>query len=86
MTIDRVAPTELLEKSADADFLREMLGFLADRRMVLEAEGPCGAAPGEHSPDRTNHRSGYRDRRWEMRAGTVNLRILHLHQTGRLQI
>ena len=73
MTTDRMALIELLEKSADADFLREMLGFVADRLMALEAEGLCGAAPGEYSPERTNRRNGYRDRRWETRAGTVDL-------------
>ena len=80
MTTDRMALIELLEKSADADFLREMLGFVADRLMALEAEGLCGAAPGERSPERTNHRNGYRDRRWETRAGTVELRIPKLRK------
>ena len=80
MTTDRMALIELLEKSADADFLREMLGFVADRLMALEAEGLCGAAPGERSPDRTNHRNGYRDRRWETRAGTVDPRIPKLRK------
>ena len=75
MTTDRMALIELLEKSADADFLREMLGFVAERLMALEAESLCGAAPGERTPERTNHRNGYRDRRWETRAGTVELRI-----------
>ena len=80
MTTDRMALIELLEKSAGADFLREMLGFVADRLMALEAEGLCGAAPGERSPERTNHRNGYRDRRWETRAGTVELRIPKLRK------
>ena len=80
MTTDRMALIELLEKSADTDFLREMLGFVADRLMTLEAEGRCGAAPGERSPERTIHRNGYRDRRWEKRAGTVELRIPKLRK------
>ena len=80
MTTDRMALIELLEKSADTDFLREMLGFVADRLMALEAEDRCGAAPGERSPERTNHRNGYRDRRWETRAGTVELRIPKLRK------
>lgn len=41
--------------------------------MDLEVEGPCGAGFGERSDDRTNHRNGYRDRRWETRAGAVLL-------------
>ena len=38
MTKDRVALVELLDKSAEADFIGEMLGFVADRLMALEKE------------------------------------------------
>src|SRR6201995_488057 len=65
----------LLEKSSDADLLREMIGFTAQRLMELEVEGLTGAAHGERSADRINQRNGYRDRAWETRAGTVELRI-----------
>ena len=53
----------LLEKSSDADLLREMIGFTAQRLMALEVEGLTGAAHGERSPERINQRNGYRDRR-----------------------
>jgi len=75
MTDDKIALRELLEKGSDASFLREMIGFAAERLMALEAEQVCGAAPGERTPDRRNQRNGYRDRDWETRAGTVELRI-----------
>ena len=75
MTDDRIALIELLEKSGDATFLREMLGFVATRLMALETDGLCGAGPGERSPERINHRNGYRERRWDTRAGTLDLRI-----------
>jgi transposase-like protein len=75
MTDDKIALRELLEKGSDASFLREMIGFAAERLMALEAEQLCGAAPGERTPDRRNQRNGYRDRDWETRAGTVELRI-----------
>ena len=48
--------------------------------MALEVEGLTGAAPGERSPDRINHRNGYRDRIWETRAGTVELKIPKLRK------
>jgi putative transposase len=58
-----------------ADLLREKIGFTAQRLMELEVEGPTGAAHGERSPQRITQRNGYRNRPWETRAGTVELRI-----------
>jgi len=75
MTDDKIALRELLEKGSDPTFLREMIGFAAERLMALETDGLCGAAAGERSPDRRNQRNGYRDRDWQTRAGTVELRI-----------
>lgn len=66
---------DLIEKSTDGDWLREMISFAAQRLMDLEVEGLCGTGFGERSDDRTNHRNGYRDRRWETRAGAVDLKI-----------
>ena len=62
----------LLEKSSDADLLRELIGFTSQRLMELEVEGLTGAAHGERSSDRINPRNGYRDRAWETRAGASN--------------
>ena len=78
MTEDKIALRELLEKGSDAGFLREMIGFAAERLMALETDTLCGASPGERSPDRLNQRNGYRDRDWQTRAGTVELRIPRL--------
>ena len=46
MTEDKIALRALLEKGSDATFLREMIGFAAERLMQIETEGLCGAAPG----------------------------------------
>ena len=69
MTDDMMTLRTLLEKSSDADLLREMIGFTAQRLMELEVQGRTGAGHGERTPDRINHRNGYRDRVWETRAG-----------------
>src|SRR6201988_688772 len=70
----------LLEKSADADLLREMIGFAAQRLMELEVGGLTGAAHGEKSPERLGQRNGYRERDWQTRAGTGELRIPKLRK------
>jgi putative transposase len=80
MTTDMMSLRALLEKSSDADLLREMIGFAAQRLMELEVEGLTGAGLGERSGDRINHRNGYRDRDWQTRAGTVELRIPKLRK------
>jgi len=80
MTEDRMDVHALLGKSADADFLREMIGFAAQRLMELEVGGLTGAAYGEKSAERLVQRNGYRERDWETRAGTVELRIPKLRK------
>src|SRR4051794_1876564 len=80
MTDEMMNLRTLLEKSSDTDLLREMIGFTAQRLMELEVAGLTGAAHGERNPERINQRNGYRDRPWETRAGTVELRIPKLRK------
>jgi len=81
MTQDTMDLTALLAKSGDADFLRETIGYAAKRLMELEVGAQTGAPFGEKSTDRLAQRNGYRERDWETRAGTVELRIPRL-RTG----
>ena len=80
MTKPSIALTELAEKGADVDVLREMLQFVTQRLMEMDVEGRCGAPYGERGVPRENSRNGYRDRAWETRAGTIDLRIPKLRQ------
>jgi putative transposase len=80
MTIDRMTLKALVEKGSDADLLREMMAYVANRMMDMEVESLTGAAHGERSAARVNHRNGYRERTWETRAGTVELEIPKLRK------
>ena len=76
MTDEMMSLRTLVEKAPDADVLREMIGLAAERLMELE----IGAPFGEKSPDRLAQRNGYRERDWQTRAGTVELRIPKLRK------
>ena len=75
MTNTTMALTDLAEKGADADFIKQTLQFALQRLMEMDVEALCRAAYGERSEERINCRNGYRDRALETRAGTVDLKI-----------
>src|ERR671911_2369277 len=80
MTDDRLALLELIEKSADTDLVRDMLGFAAERLMEAEVQARTGVAHGVRDPARQVQRNGYRERAWETRAGRVELAIPRLRR------
>jgi transposase-like protein len=69
----------LVEKIPDADLLREMISFAAQRLMELAVENLTGVGYGEKSAERFVQRNGYRDGDCT-RAGTVELRIPRLRK------
>jgi putative transposase len=81
MTKASMSLSELSEKGADTDLLRDMIRFVAQRMMDMDVETLCGAGYGERSAERANSRNGYRERLWETRAGAVDLKIPKL-RTG----
>lgn len=59
-----------------ADVVREAVSFLCQQIMEAEVASQIGAGLGERAPDeRSTHRNGYRERRWDTRAGTLELFI-----------
>jgi len=80
MTDETLNLKALIEKTPDADLLREMISFAAERLMDMEVSGLTNAAYGEKTPDRLVQRNGYRERTWETRARSVELRIPKLRR------
>jgi transposase-like protein len=60
---------------ADADFLRETLQVVLHAVMDADVSQQIGASLHERTPDRADYRNGYRPRRWDTRAGTLDLQI-----------
>jgi putative transposase len=74
----RIGLSELLRKAMieqDADFLKEGVRVLSQALMEMEVEQHVGAARHERSAGRTGQRNGYRERAWDTRVGTVELKV-----------
>ena len=79
MTIEQVVREVLLEDHADV--VRESVRWVVQQLMESEVSELVGAELGERRPDdRATHRNGYRSRRWDTRAGEIELQIPKLRQ------
>ena len=82
--MERMTPDEvvrhLLEDREGADLVRESLRWLVQQLMEAEVTDLIGAGHGERTEDRATWRNGYRPRRWDTRAGELELRIPKLRQ------
>jgi putative transposase len=79
MTAEEVV-RQLLDDKEGADLVRESLRWLVQQLMEAEVTELIGAGHGERTGDRATWRNGYRPRRWDTRAGELELRIPKLRQ------
>ena len=80
MTTDSMTVMQAVQQVGDEDLLRQLAEVALAKLMTFEVEGLVGAAKGQHAPERTTCRNGYRDRPLHTRLGTLELRIPKLRQ------
>ena len=81
----RIGLSELLRKAMieqDADFLKEGVRVLSQALMEMEVEQHVGAARHERTAGRNGQRNGYRQRSWDTRVGTVELKVPRVRDGG----
>ena len=78
MTIAGVVREVLRDEHADV--IRESVRAVAQELMEAEISELIGAERGERTEDRATHRNGYRPRRWDTRAGEIELQIPKIRQ------
>jgi putative transposase len=81
--VDRMTIVEVVRevlRDEHADVIRESVRLVAQELMEAEVAELIGAQRGERSEDRATHRNGYRSRRWDTRAGEIELQIPKIRQ------
>ena len=81
----RIGLSELLRKAMieqDADFLKEGVRVLSQALMEMEVQEHVGAGRYERSAQRRGQRNGYRERSWDTRVGTVDLKVPRVRDGG----
>jgi transposase-like protein len=64
-----------LKEDEEADWLRELVGWVLQELLELEFTEFLGAEPYERSEERRGYRNGHRSRELHTRVGTLTLRI-----------
>ena len=80
---DRMAIEEVVWKvlaEEHGDVIRESVRWVVAEFMEAEVSELIGAERGERTEDRATHRNGYRARRWDTRAGEIDLQIPKLRR------
>jgi putative transposase len=81
--MDRLTIAEVVGevlRDEHADVIRESVRAVAQELMEAEISELIGAERGERTEDRATHRNGYRPRRWDTRAGEIELQIPKIRQ------
>jgi transposase-like protein len=81
--VDRMTVAEVVRemlRDEHADVIRESVRAVAQELMEAEVSELIGAERGERTEDRATHRNGYRPRRWDTRAGEIELQIPKIRQ------
>ena len=78
MTIEEVVRKVLADEHVDV--IRDSVRAVAAELMEIEVSQLIGAELGERTEDRATHRNGYRSRRWDTRAGEIELQIPKLRR------
>src|SRR5262245_2749398 len=66
----------------DVDFLRDGVRALAQELMEIEVAQHLGAEKYERGAERSGERNGYRDRTWDTRVGSIELRVPRVRDGG----
>src|SRR5512143_824541 len=80
MTTDSMTVMQAVQQVGDEDLLPQLAEVALAKLMAFEVEGLVGAAKGQHAPERTTCRNGYRERALHTRLGTLELGVPTLHQ------
>lgn len=77
-TAARIAVENMLTEHGDV--VRESVAFMVRELIEAEVSQLVGAELGERTSERSTQRNGYRHRRWDTRAGTLDVAIPKLRQ------
>ncbi len=81
--LDRMTIAEVVRevlRDEHSDVICESVRAVAQELMEAEVSELIGAERGERTEDRATHRNGYRPRRWDTRAGEIELQIPKIRQ------
>ena len=80
MTDDTVTFLDRMQKLDGGDFLRELVGAVLQKLMEHDVDNLIGAGRYERSDERATQRNGFRERAFETRLGTLDLKIPKLRK------